>query len=261
MDSGEDPSHPGAPRAGRGHAAEGYAARLGGWASAWRPPARRHQPGDPHRGRLHGLRPIVAITGQVGRAAIGTDAFQEADISGITHADHQAQLPGHQPDDIPRAIADAFHIAETGRPGPVLVDIPKGTPWWHRRVRLAPPGSTCRATSRRPPPPRQIREAAKRMMLAAKRPVLYVGGGGVIRARAARSCTQLAEMTGIPVVTTLMARAPSPTATACAWACPACTAPSRRSRPCRWPTCSSPSAPDSTTASPASWTPSRPRRR
>ena len=68
---------------------------------------------------------MVVITGQVATAAIGTDAFQECDTTGITQLGHQAQLPGHRAEDIPRVIREAFHIATTGRPGPVLVDIPK----------------------------------------------------------------------------------------------------------------------------------------
>jgi len=152
--------------------------------------------------------PIVAVTGQVSRGVIGTDAFQEADIRGITMPVTKHSYLLTDPADIPRAIAEAFHIAGTGRPGPVLVDIPKDVLQaatcfdWPPRMHL--PGY--RPTLR--PHARQVREAA-RLIATARRPVLYVGGG-VIRARASAELAVLAELTGIPVVTTLMARGAFP---------------------------------------------------
>ncbi|WP_396907152.1 thiamine pyrophosphate-binding protein, partial [Mycolicibacterium phlei] len=152
--------------------------------------------------------PVVAITGQVGRGLIGTDAFQEADISGITMPITKHNFLVRNGDDIARVIAEAFHIASTGRPGPVLVDIPKDilqgecTFSWPPRIDL--PGYKPNTK----PHNRQIREAAK-LIAAARKPVLYVGGG-VIRGEASTELLDLAELTGIPVVTTLMARGAFP---------------------------------------------------
>ncbi|KAB7756863.1 acetolactate synthase [Mycolicibacterium phlei DSM 43072] len=152
--------------------------------------------------------PVVAITGQVGRGLIGTDAFQEADISGITMPITKHNFLVRNGDDIARVIAEAFHIASTGRPGPVLVDIPKDilqgecTFSWPPRIDL--PGYKPNTK----PHNRQIREAAK-LIAAARKPVLYVGGG-VIRGEASAELLDLAELTGIPVVTTLMARGAFP---------------------------------------------------
>ncbi|MCW2789535.1 MAG: acetolactate synthase large subunit [Aeromicrobium sp.] len=152
--------------------------------------------------------PIVAITGQVATHLIGTDGFQEADIRGITMPITKHSYLVTDAADIPRVIAEAFHIAGTGRPGPVLVDIAKDalqamTPFrWP--TELALPGY--RPTTR--PHGKQVREAA-RLIAAAERPVLYVGGG-VIKAEAAAELKVLAELTQIPVVTTLMARGAFP---------------------------------------------------
>jgi len=152
--------------------------------------------------------PLVAVTGQVASAAIGTDAFQEADIVGITMPITKHNFLVQSVDDIPRTIAEAFHLASTGRPGPVLVDLPKdvlqaqGTFSWPPVLDLPGYHPTTR------PHAKQIREAA-RLIASAKRPVLYVGGG-VLKARAAAELRVLAELTGIPVVTTLMARGAFP---------------------------------------------------
>ncbi|MGH8940309.1 MAG: thiamine pyrophosphate-dependent enzyme, partial [Actinomycetes bacterium] len=152
--------------------------------------------------------PLVAVTGQVPSAAIGTDAFQEADIRGITMPITKHNYLVTDPDHIPRTIAEAFHIASTGRPGPVLVDVAKDalqaatTFAWPTSVDL--PGY--RPVAR--PHAKQIREAA-RLIAASRQPVLYVGGG-VLKARASAELRTLAELTGIPVVTTLMARGAFP---------------------------------------------------
>ena len=152
--------------------------------------------------------PIVAITGQVPSGAIGTDAFQEADICGITMPITKHNFLVKDAADIPRTIQEAFHVASTGRPGPVLVDLPKDilqastTFAWPPAMDL--PGY-------RPvlkPHGKQIREAA-RLIAGAKRPVLYVGGG-VLKAGASPELRRLADLTGIPVVTTLMARGAFP---------------------------------------------------
>ena len=152
--------------------------------------------------------PIVAITGQVPSGAIGSDAFQEADIRGITMPITKHNYLVTDPAEIPRAIAEAFHIASTGRPGPVLVDVSKDALQaqtsftWPETLDL--PGY--RPVTR--PHAKQVREAAK-MIVEAARPVLYVGGG-VIKAGASAELKVLAEQTGIPVVTTLMARGAFP---------------------------------------------------
>ena len=152
--------------------------------------------------------PMVAITGQVNSAAIGTDAFQEADIRGITMPVTKHNYLVTNADDIPRAIAEAFHIASTGRPGPVLVDISKDAlqsqTTFHWPSRLDLPGYKPNWK----PHAKQVREAA-RLMLESRRPVLYVGGG-IIRSGASAELRALADLTGIPVVTTLMARGAFP---------------------------------------------------
>jgi acetolactate synthase-1/2/3 large subunit len=152
--------------------------------------------------------PMVAVTGQVGASSIGTDAFQEADIRGITMPVTKHNFLVTDPAEIARTIAEAFHIASTGRPGPVLVDVAKSalqaqtTYAWPSELHL--PGY--RPITR--PHAKQIKEAV-RLILDAKRPVLYVGGG-TIRAGASRELLELANLTGIPVVTTLMARGALP---------------------------------------------------
>jgi acetolactate synthase-1/2/3 large subunit len=152
--------------------------------------------------------PLVAITGQVPSAAIGTDAFQEADIHGITLPITKHNYLVHSGEELPRILAEAFHLASTGRPGPVLVDIPKD-------VLVAPTEFSWPPTLDLPgyrpttaPHGKQIREAA-RLIEQAKRPVLYVGGG-VLKAHAADALRHLAELSGVPVVTTLMARGAFP---------------------------------------------------
>jgi acetolactate synthase I/II/III large subunit len=151
---------------------------------------------------------MVAITGQVSRAAIGSDAFQEADIHGITLPITKHNYLVQRPEDLPRILAEAFHLAGTGRPGPVLVDIPKDV--LQARTEFSWP-PTLELPGYRPtlqPHGKQIREAAK-LIAMARRPVLYVGGG-VIKAGASAMLKQLAELTGAPVVTTLMARGAFP---------------------------------------------------
>jgi acetolactate synthase I/II/III large subunit len=194
---------------GAGHAATGYAQATGrvGVCMATSGPGATNLVtplADAHMDSV----PVVAITGQQTRALIGTDAFQEADITGITMPITKHNMLVKDPADIPRAIAEAFHLAATGRPGPVLVDIPKDVLQeqtsfvWPPELRL--PGY--RPTTR--PHGKQIREAA-RLMARARRPVLYVGGG-VIKARSTAALRKLAELTGAPVVTTLMARGAFP---------------------------------------------------
>ncbi|MBB6351575.1 acetolactate synthase large subunit [Nonomuraea muscovyensis] len=194
---------------GAGHAAEGYAQATGrvGVCMATSGPGATNLV-TPLADAYMDSVPIVAITGQVASAAIGTDAFQEADISGITMPITKHNFLVTDPLDIPRTIMEAFHIASTGRPGPVLVDISKDalqadtTFSWPPVMQL--PGY--RPVTR--PHSKQIREAAK-LIAESRRPVLYVGGG-VHKAGAAPDLLRLAELTGIPVVTTLMARGTFP---------------------------------------------------
>jgi len=194
---------------GAGHAAEGYAQASGkvGVCMATSGPGATNLVTPISDAYMDSV-PLVAITGQVGRPMIGTDAFQEADISGITLPITKHNFLVQSADDIAQAIAEAFHLAATGRPGPVLVDLPKDvlqestTFSWPPRLDL--PGY--RPVTR--PHGKQIREAA-RIIAAARRPVLYVGGG-VLKARATAELRQLAEQSGIPVVTTLMARGAFP---------------------------------------------------
>jgi acetolactate synthase-1/2/3 large subunit len=152
--------------------------------------------------------PMVAITGQVARPSIGTDAFQEADIQGITLPITKHNFLVQTPEELPRVLAEAFHLASTGRPGPVLVDIPKDVLQAQTTFSWPP---TLDLPGYRPtlhPHGKQIREAA-RLIAGARRPVLYVGGG-VLKADATEGLLRLAELTGIPVVTTLMARGAFP---------------------------------------------------
>ncbi|GAB3424627.1 acetolactate synthase large subunit [Flindersiella endophytica] len=194
---------------GAGHAAEGYALATGkvGVCMATSGPGATNLV-TPIADAYMDSVPMVAVTGQVASTSIGTDAFQEADIRGITFPITKHNFLVTDPAEIPEAIAQAFHIAGTGRPGPVLVDVAKDamqamtTFNWPTTLDL--PGY--RPVSR--PHAKQVREAA-RLITESQRPVLYVGGG-VLKAHAAKELRVLAEMTGIPVVTTLMARGAFP---------------------------------------------------
>jgi acetolactate synthase-1/2/3 large subunit len=151
---------------------------------------------------------MVAITGQVASASIGTDAFQEADIAGITLPITKHNYLVKTGEELPRVLAEAFHLASTGRPGPVLVDIPKDVLQKQTTFKWPPTLDLPGYHPTLHPHGKQIREAA-RLIAAAKRPVLYVGGG-VIKAQASEVLRKLAELTGAPVVTTLMARGAFP---------------------------------------------------
>jgi acetolactate synthase-1/2/3 large subunit len=148
--------------------------------------------------------PMVAITGQVSSGVIGTDAFQEADIVGITMPITKHSFLVTDANDIPHVMAEAFHLASTGRPGPVLVDVAKDaqqgqmTFSWPPKIDLPGYHPVLRGHNK------QVREAA-RLIAAASKPVLYVGGG-VVKAHASAELLELAELSGAPVVTTLMAR-------------------------------------------------------
>ncbi|MFP5219760.1 MAG: acetolactate synthase large subunit [Actinomycetes bacterium] len=194
---------------GAGHAAEGYAQATGrvGVCMATSGPGATNLV-TPIADAYMDSVPMVAITGQVPSAAIGTDAFQEADICGITMPITKHNFLVKTVDDIPRTIAEAFHLASTGRPGPVLVDLPKDVLQATGGFAWPPPLDLPGYHPTTRPHAKQVREAA-RLIATAKRPVLYVGGG-VLKARASAELRVLAELTGIPVVTTLMARGAFP---------------------------------------------------
>ncbi|HET6154237.1 MAG TPA: acetolactate synthase large subunit [Marmoricola sp.] len=194
---------------GAGHAAQGYAAATGrvGVCMATSGPGATNLV-TPIADAYMDSVPMVAVTGQVPAASIGSDAFQEADIRGITMPITKHSFLVTDPAEIPRTVAEAFYLASTGRPGPVLVDVAKSALQamtefqWPTELNL--PGY--RPVAR--PHAKQIREATK-LILESRRPVLYVGGG-VIRACASSELRMLAELTGMPVVTTLMARGAFP---------------------------------------------------
>jgi acetolactate synthase-1/2/3 large subunit len=198
---------------GAGHMAEGYAHVTGrpGVAMVTSGPAATNLV-TPLCDAFMDSIPMVAITGQVPTSAIGTDAFQECDTVGITRSITKHNELVMSADDLPLAIRQAFHIATTGRPGPVLIDVPKDVLQnmmdWHwptdDEVIDSLPGYKPTTKGH----PRMIKEAAK-LILESKQPILYVGGG-VLKARAADALRELAELTQIPVVTTLMARGAFP---------------------------------------------------
>ncbi len=199
---------------GAGHAAEGYAHATGrpGVCMVTSGPAATNVVTPLADAYLDSV-PMVCVTGQVAVPAIGTDAFQECDTTGITRSITKHNILVTRAEDIPMAVKEAFHIATTGRPGPVLIDIPKNIvdannpdayfdfvypdsvdlPGYQPTIDVDP------ATV----------EAAVELMVAADRPVLYVGGG-VLKARGAEALLRLAELGDIPVVTTLMARGAFP---------------------------------------------------
>ena len=198
---------------GAGHMAEGYAHVTGrpGVAMVTSGPAATNLVTPLCDAYMDSI-PLVAITGQVPTTAIGTDAFQECDTVGITRSVTKHNELVMTPEDLPLAIRQAFHIATTGRPGPVLVDVPKdvlqSTMEWHWPSEVAVTDSLPGYRPNVKGHPRMIKEAS-RLILAAERPVLYVGGG-ILKARAAEALRELAELTGIHVVTTLMARGAFP---------------------------------------------------
>ena len=194
---------------GAGHAAQGYAHATGrpGVCIATSGPGATNLVTPIADANMDSI-PMVAITGQVAAASIGTDAFQEADIVGITQPITKHNMLVTDPAQIPRAIAEAFYIATHGRPGPVLVDIAKSamvemtTFNWPDRIEL--PGFNAGAK----PHSKTVQEAA-RLLATARKPVLYVGGG-VIRSGASEGLRKLADLSGAAVVTTLMARGAIP---------------------------------------------------
>ncbi len=199
---------------GAGHMAEGYAQATGrpGVAMVTSGPAATNIV-TPLCDAYLDSTPLVVVTGQVPLPAIGTDAFQECDTTGITMSVTKHNFLVTEAQDIPRTVKEAFHIATTGRPGPVLVDIPKdivdpknprSAMEWTGDVEMDLPGYHPRTGV-----DQSAIEAAADLIRTAERPILYVGGG-VLKARAAEVLRELVELSGIHVVTTLMARGAFP---------------------------------------------------
>ncbi len=195
---------------GAGHMAEGYAQATGrpGVAMVTSGPGATNIVTPLCNAYMDSV-PIVVITGQVPYAAVGTDAFQECDITGITHAITKHNFLVSEAQELPQIIHDAFYIATTGRPGPVLVDVtkciidpnnPRSEMTWREPSEHNLPGYNPKLKG----DPELIRQAVE-LISASERPVLY-SGGGILKARAAEALKALAELTQIPVVTTLMNR-------------------------------------------------------
>ena len=190
---------------GAGHMAEGYAHVTGrpGVAMVTSGPAATNMVTPLCDAYMDSV-PMVCITGQVSRPAIGTDAFQECDTVGITRSVTKHNELVMDPQDIPRIVAEAFHIATTGRPGPVLIDVPKdvlqAAMQWYWPTSIDLPGYRVQTT----PDALSVRRAAE-MILASERPIIYVGGG-VLKARAVEELREFAELCDMFVTTTLMAR-------------------------------------------------------
>jgi acetolactate synthase-1/2/3 large subunit len=197
---------------GAGHMAEGYALATGrpGVAMVTSGPGATNivtPIGNAHMDST----PLVVITGQVATSAIGTDAFQECDITGITMGITKHNFLVQSAQEIPRAVAAAFHLATTGRPGPVLIDVPKDVTqsmmdWWY-------PASVEEYDLPGYRPEVELDEDAVARAVAlineSERPVLYVGGG-TLKSHASNELLAFAQRTGMPVVTTLMARGAFP---------------------------------------------------
>jgi acetolactate synthase-1/2/3 large subunit len=190
---------------GAGHMAEGYAwatGRVGVCIATSGPGATNLV--TPLADALMDSVPVVAITGQVPTTSVGNDAFQEAYTTGITMPATKHNYFVTDPADIADVIHEAFHIASTGRPGPVLVDLPKDilnqSVTWRAPAELSLPGYKPTVEGH----PRRVKEAVE-LIARAKRPVLYAGGG-IIKANASGQLLRFAELTGAPVTTTLMGR-------------------------------------------------------
>ena len=194
---------------GAGHMAEGYAHATGrpGVAMVTSGPAATNIVTPLCDAYMDSI-PLVVVTGQVAYSVIGTDAFQECDTVGITMPVTKHNWLVTDAQDIPRIVREAFHVATTGRPGPVLVDVPKDIAnqemEWHWPDSVDLPGYKPNKKGHA----KQIKDAA-RLMAGARKPVIYAGGG-ILKARAAEALRELAELTGFPVVTTLMARGAFP---------------------------------------------------
>jgi acetolactate synthase-1/2/3 large subunit len=189
--------------AGGGHAAEGYAKATGkvGVAFATSGPGATNLI-TPICDAMMDSVPVVFITGQVRTELLGTDGFQEADTIGITMPVVKHSFMIQHPQELPRAIHEAFHIARTGRPGPVLVDLPmdlsRAEIDYEPVTDLRLPGYQPKIEGNQ----KQIRQAAK-ALAAAQRPVIYAGGG-VVNANASEELREFARSDRFPVTCTLM---------------------------------------------------------
>jgi acetolactate synthase-1/2/3 large subunit len=194
---------------GAGHMAEGYAQATGkpGVAMVTSGPGATNIVTPIADAYMDSI-PIVVITGQVARAAIGTDAFQECDTTGITMGITKHNFLVKDARELPRVVAEAFYIATTGRPGPVLIDVPKDVS--NEEIEYEEPGEIDLPgyRPRTAPDPEAVRRAAD-LVLSSKRPVFYLGGG-IMRARCADAVRELVDLVGAPAVTTLMARGAIP---------------------------------------------------
>ena len=190
---------------GAGHAAEGYAQATGrpGVCVATSGPGATNLV-TPLADAYMDSVPLVAVTGQVSRAVIGRDAFQEADTVGVTLPVTKHNFKVFDPDEIPTVVSEAFHLATSGRPGPVLVDIPKDV----QQASTTFSWTTLPAQVGHAIEPGDV-DAALSLMLSAERPVIYAGGG-VIKSNATSEVIQLVSRLGAPIVTTLMARGAVP---------------------------------------------------
>ncbi len=194
---------------GAGHMAEGYAWATGrvGVAMATSGPGATNLV-TPLADALMDSVPIVAITGQVPTSAVGNDAFQEAYTTGITMPATKHNYFVTDVDEIPQVVREAFHIASTGRPGPVLIDLPKNvltaTTTWREPGEISLAGYKPTVDGH----PRRVKEAVD-LIAEAQRPVLYVGGG-IIKANASAELRRFAELVNVPVTTTLMGRGAFP---------------------------------------------------
>jgi acetolactate synthase-1/2/3 large subunit len=194
---------------GAGHMAEGYAQATGrpGVAMVTSGPGATNVVTPLADAYMDSI-PFVCVTGQVATSAIGTDAFQECDTTGITLGVTKHNWLVTDAADIPRVVREAFHVATTGRPGPVLIDVPKdvanATMEWYWPDGVDLPGYRPASTA----DPAAIQAAAE-LVRGAERPVIYAGGG-ILKSRASDALREFAELTGIPVVTTLMARGSFP---------------------------------------------------
>ena len=197
---------------GAGHAAEGYAQVTGrpGVAMVTSGPGATNIVTPLADAAMDSV-PLVVVSGQVATTSIGTDAFQECPITGVTMDITKHNWLVTDARDIPRTVCEAFHVATTGRPGPVLIDVPKDVSnsqmewyWPSSTDELDLPGYHPQVEG----DAAAVRAAAE-LLLQAERPVIYAGGG-ILKARAAEALRALAERTGIPVVTTLMARGAFP---------------------------------------------------
>jgi acetolactate synthase-1/2/3 large subunit len=197
---------------GAGHMAEGYAQATGrpGVALVTSGPGATNIV-TPIANAYMDSTPLVVITGQVATASIGTDAFQECDITGITLGITKHNWLIKDANDIPTVIAEAFHVATTGRPGPVLVDLPKDVSQSEMEWYEPPSPEALDLPGYHPQTvgDREEIDKAVALMAESERPVFYVGGG-VLKARASEPLMELVEHTGAPVVTTLMARGAFP---------------------------------------------------